>query len=480
MTHLSDYSFLQRTVSLYYLLIWYTYRVWSLDRFRCIRISRFKQGEIKGIVTLLLFIFIPFQLFYEITSCKVKYEEGFANVFGHIFTKPETMWTQADKDFIIPTDYSLCIGFSFQTGTLLLLQCFWNYLANTVAKRNFMSSKEFKLYIVWTCITAFLFPILQYNFSRDIYPYTYKEIMPELVYGCGLFIIACLGIRSHFRFNQLLNKSAGSLNTRYVNNKISYFQELNFILTIALFFFSISLIILCADGLTGAKYLNVHKFPSDFLICNTNVASIVVWVIVILIFHPKKQNEENNSVHPPAYVGQQQQQQQNQYNSRQIGTHLDTISSATSSSIYPPTAHNIPIGANNNMLDMMSTAIKPDPSNASSYYYPNPTLPQQQQQNHHPHHNQYYQYSYSQSSNATNHHHHHLQQQQAFSYKSSTLTLLNESNISNTSSNMNSTTTYEGDSMFTSRQPLIDASLYNADRKPNEDSQWLHQLPKGR
>ncbi|KAI9304680.1 hypothetical protein BJ944DRAFT_147219, partial [Cunninghamella echinulata] len=223
----------------------------------------------------------------EITSCRVKYEEGFAVVFGHIFTKPETMWTQADKDLIIPTDYSLCIGFSFQTGTLLLLQCFWNYLANTVAKKNFMSSKEFKLYIVWTCISAFLFPILQYNFSRDIYPYTYKEVMPELVYGCGLFIIACLGIRSHFRFNQLLNKSAGSMNTRYVNHKISYFQELNFILTIALFFFSCSLIILCADGLTGKKYLNVHKFPSDFLICNTNVASIIVWVVVILIFHPK-------------------------------------------------------------------------------------------------------------------------------------------------------------------------------------------------
>lgn len=115
--------------------------------------------------------------------------------------------------------------------------------------------------------------------------------MPELVYGCGLFIIACLGIRSHFRFNQLLNKSAGSMNTRYVNHKISYFQELNFILTIALFFFSSSLIILCADGLTGKKYLNVHKFPSDFLICNSKYLGCMImmmmmyeWFIFIFLF----------------------------------------------------------------------------------------------------------------------------------------------------------------------------------------------------
>lgn len=130
----------------------------------------------------------------EITSCRVKYEEGFVKVFGHIFGKPETLWTQADRNLIIPTgkhlhyiiatiklcvycvDYSLCIGFSLQTygiltnptqghfssslfhliltstylsGTLLLLQCFWNYLANSVARANFMSSKEFKLYIIW-------------------------------------------------------------------------------------------------------------------------------------------------------------------------------------------------------------------------------------------------------------------------------------------------------------------------------------------
>ncbi|RCH78492.1 hypothetical protein CU098_006686, partial [Rhizopus stolonifer] len=78
----------------------------------------------------------------------VKYQEGFIQVGpGHIITKPELLWTKADKEIIIPTDYSICIGFSLQTGTLLLLQCFWNYLIKLVVGARFMSSKEFKVYI---------------------------------------------------------------------------------------------------------------------------------------------------------------------------------------------------------------------------------------------------------------------------------------------------------------------------------------------
>lgn len=52
----------------------------------------------------------------DIVSCRVKYEEGFVQIGpGRIITKPELLWTKADKDIIIPTDYSICIGFSLQT-----------------------------------------------------------------------------------------------------------------------------------------------------------------------------------------------------------------------------------------------------------------------------------------------------------------------------------------------------------------------------
>lgn len=50
-----------------------------------------------------LLLRLSFFFLLDITSVKIKYEEGFANVLGHVFTKPEVMWTKADRDLVIPT-----------------------------------------------------------------------------------------------------------------------------------------------------------------------------------------------------------------------------------------------------------------------------------------------------------------------------------------------------------------------------------------
>ncbi|KAI9484253.1 MAG: hypothetical protein EXX96DRAFT_607132 [Benjaminiella poitrasii] len=314
MTHLSDYSFLQRATGLSYVLIWLIYRVYTTEKFDCLDFSKFKKGELKSIVTALLLVMIPFQLYYgnhsslhvyiyvhlfckhslspilniDVISCKIKYEEGFVQFLGRIMTKPESLWTDADKALVSPTDYSLCIGFSLQIGTLLLLQCFWKYLAKLVARARFMSSKEFKFYIIMTVVNIILFPVLQYNFTRDIYDFTYKEIMPQLVYGCEMLVISILGGVSHFRFKKLLRNSKDQNDAQFITTKIRHFQDLNLILSASLFIFSFSFILISADGLTSLKTINRNKFLSDLLICNINISCIVTWVIVILIFHPNK------------------------------------------------------------------------------------------------------------------------------------------------------------------------------------------------
>ncbi|KAG1043124.1 hypothetical protein G6F55_012346 [Rhizopus delemar] len=209
------------------------------------------------------------------TLLRVKYEEGFVQIApGHIITKPELLWTKADKDIIIPTDYSLCIGFSLQTQ-----------VNNERAK--FMSSNEFKIYIAWTIVNIILFPVLQFNFSRNIYDFTYKEIMPQLVYGIELLIIAMLGVVSHFRFKRLLKNLKHEINGVFMTSRIQHYQDLNIVLSMTLFLFSISMVTLTADGLTQTKRLNQSKFYADFLICNVNVLMAAIWVPVILILHPK-------------------------------------------------------------------------------------------------------------------------------------------------------------------------------------------------
>ncbi|OZJ03872.1 hypothetical protein BZG36_03685, partial [Bifiguratus adelaidae] len=301
MTHLSDYSFLQRACELVYLFMFAIYRVWQVNRFKCLHPSRFRNGELKSIVTLMVLICIPCQLYYDITSTIIKYQEGFLAIpdpaqltnplADTIITKPEMLWTPEHQSLVVPTDYTLCVGFSLQTGTLFLLQSFWNYLANSVAKANFMGSWEFRLYIVWSVVSMAMFPILQWVFSRpeaQLQNPNWKEIVPELAYGIELFIIACLGIHSHFRFRRLIHQSKSHANAKQVTRRLNYFMEMNKILTFCLTLCAASFIILSGDGLTKEMYLNTHKFTADLLICNANLLAIVVWFMLIMIFHPRE------------------------------------------------------------------------------------------------------------------------------------------------------------------------------------------------
>lgn len=80
MTHLSDFSFLrkhqikkkacvitmysERAVGLSYVLLWFLYRIQTTSGFSCLYFSRFKRGELKAIVTALILIMLPFQLYY--------------------------------------------------------------------------------------------------------------------------------------------------------------------------------------------------------------------------------------------------------------------------------------------------------------------------------------------------------------------------------------------------------------------------------
>jgi hypothetical protein len=98
--------------------------------------------------------------------------------------------------------------------------------------------------------------IHRWNFSRSVYPTTWQEAIPELVYGAALFIIALLGVVSHFRFRKLIYQTRDSTNGKSITNKIAYFQDLNALLTVCLLLDGACFIILSADGLTSKFYIS--------------------------------------------------------------------------------------------------------------------------------------------------------------------------------------------------------------------------------
>ena len=97
-------------------------------------------------------------------------------------------------------------------------------------------------------------------------------------------ITAALGIRSNFRFKRIIassrrNKPGASTNA--IINRLSYFKEMNIVLTIILFIYGACFVILCADGLTEEKVINTNKFACDLLIANVNMGIIFLWLLFV-------------------------------------------------------------------------------------------------------------------------------------------------------------------------------------------------------
>nr|CAG8549045.1 3875_t:CDS:2 [Entrophospora candida] len=253
----SDYSFLERSVHEVYIWIWFIIHVYRCDKFSSLQWKRIRALELKSFVTILILLTLPFEAFYDIILTKIKYTEGFY-LFVPTFSirsKPRWLWSEEDQSWWTPTFYTLMVGFSFQTGTLFLLQCFWNYLSNSIAKVSFMSRIEFSIYIIWGVISVIMFPILPAILSQYE---SLIEVVPQLAYASQLMILAILGIITHLRFQKLINTvNINNKNKAHIIAKIRYFIDMNKLLTGSLFIMS-------------ARFVGTGSGGSSF---NTNLGS---------------------------------------------------------------------------------------------------------------------------------------------------------------------------------------------------------------
>lgn len=200
--HLITLDILERCCLEVYITAYLIHNIWRHDRFQCLRPSKLAAGELKSIITYLMFLMMVLQASWgkhvvimehfgskhsfitsllDIISTWIKYREGFMPLpNGDIISKPFAFWDEYHQNFIQPIDYVQCISFALQTGVFFLLQCFWHYLSNSVARRSFMGSWEFRFYIVWAICSMAMFPILQWRFNEDQYK---SEAVPQLAYG---------------------------------------------------------------------------------------------------------------------------------------------------------------------------------------------------------------------------------------------------------------------------------------------------------
>ncbi|KAI9300806.1 hypothetical protein BJ944DRAFT_272429, partial [Cunninghamella echinulata] len=232
-----------------------------------------------------MFLLMLTQSSWDILSTYIKYNEGFYLLPDlNVVSKPFFMWSKKNQDPMAVMNYVQAVTFSLQVSILLLLQCFWNYISNTVAKRTFMSSREFSFYIIWTICSVAMFPILQWRYRDD---HDYQEVVPQMAYSCELLVVTAIGFMNEFRFKKLIKSSLAG-KRKDITEKLTYFRDMNLLLTISLLVFGSSMFILCADGFTEAKVINKNKFGADLLICNVNISCIFLWLVLINIFHPSR------------------------------------------------------------------------------------------------------------------------------------------------------------------------------------------------
>jgi hypothetical protein len=87
-------------------------------------------------------------------------------------------------------------------------------------------------------------------------------------------------------------RNNGASNKTIVS-RLAYFKDMNALVSIILFFYSASFVILCADGLTEAKVINSSKFATDTIIANANICTVFLWLLLVIIFY--------NNVRQPFY-----------------------------------------------------------------------------------------------------------------------------------------------------------------------------------
>ncbi|CAG8582762.1 15599_t:CDS:2 [Funneliformis mosseae] len=285
---MSDYSFLERSVHEVYIWIWFLLHVWRCDGFSALRFKHIISFELKSFVTIFILFALPLESFYDIVSTKIKYVEGlylFPGADEVMRAKPRWLWSEEHQLWILPSYYILMVGIGFQMIILYLLQCFWNYLVNSIAQTPFMSREEFSFHIVWGVICVGSFPVLPYVFKNND---VLLETIPQVVYAAQLFILTLLGVRTHQKFRRLIETISTYKNSSNIIAKIRYFIDMNKLLTSALAIMSAAFCILGIDKFTTAKVINNSKLASDLLIAHVNFASVVEWIVLILIFYPRK------------------------------------------------------------------------------------------------------------------------------------------------------------------------------------------------
>ncbi|ORY03102.1 hypothetical protein K493DRAFT_384472 [Basidiobolus meristosporus CBS 931.73] len=311
MTHLSDYTYLDRLVCDILALLWILYRIQSLvGATEALSLRRMRKGELRPIITILLLISNLLAIVYDTMVAKIKYGEGFAVVGNNITSKPKEYWTAEDLRILPITDSLIDFSFAFMTSSLFLFQATWNFIVQSYIKRPFMNSTEFHLYVAYSVLSFASYALLQFVYINDktqsttltFSPYPYRSsprCSSALVRAqspcipsraptnttsapAETFVLIVFTLVNHFRLRKTLREIDESSRAR---RRLEVYMRLNLYLGIFIGMMGIPLVIINIDILTGAVIAG-NKLVTDLLMKIFNIGFPGVFMFLCMALYP--------------------------------------------------------------------------------------------------------------------------------------------------------------------------------------------------
>ncbi|KAK9761665.1 hypothetical protein K7432_013268 [Basidiobolus ranarum] len=280
MTHLSDYTYLDRLVCNTLALLWVLYRIQSFVGFReAFSPKRIRKGELRPIVTIIMLVSNILVVVYDVIVTMIKYKEGYVMETGTIISKPRDLWSEINLKLLPISDSLLDFSFAFLTSALFLFQATWNYIVQTYFKKPFMNSTEFHLCVAYSFLSFLTYALLQFTF---IHNKTESTIIPQFFFSAEAFVLIAFAVVNHIRLNRTLHEIEESSKAR---KRLEISVKSNIYLGIFIAMMGVPLFIINIDILTGSIFVE-DKFASDLLMKFFNIGYPGVYIFLCMSLYP--------------------------------------------------------------------------------------------------------------------------------------------------------------------------------------------------
>ncbi|KAF5321267.1 hypothetical protein D9619_001616 [Psilocybe cf. subviscida] len=274
-------------------IIFLILHLWAYDRFACIKWDSGRQpGAFKRVMTYSYLATLPLLVVFSVAMTALKFKAGFVvTPSGQIIPRPFALWVHNDRHWLLPLYFILSAGWSLELVTHLEELCFWLFLLHQgPAKRDWFHSWEFKTWYFGSLVAILGMPLITLTTRRQI-----ERVQPWLFLAGST-----AGTSTTVAFLYVLARFPGFI--QYVKDggaepdvvvRLATFYSLNQIRVLFRFLFTVPLLMLGADALSGPYPIISNPFAVDFLLMMGGIGCFISSAITLLIFFPRSITRES-------------------------------------------------------------------------------------------------------------------------------------------------------------------------------------------